>query len=105
MGFAGRAVGGYASSETARMPAETPNRSRPTRASGRPFSRLCMPERIRRATQTNQLFLRREDRMIRIRLPLNPAEHIAFAYSPLLECVLSLHVLVGPKHHALHHAW
>lgn len=43
--------------------------------------------------------------MIRIRLPLNPAEHIAFAYSPLLECVLSLHVLVGPKHHALHHAW
>jgi DNA-binding transcriptional ArsR family regulator len=43
--------------------------------------------------------------MIRIRLPVNPAEHIAFSYSPLLECVLSLHVLVGPKHHALHHGW
>src|SRR4029077_595580 len=43
--------------------------------------------------------------MIRIRLPANPAEHIAFAYSPLLECVMSLHVLVGPKHHALHHGW
>ena len=43
--------------------------------------------------------------MIRIRLPKDPAEHVAFAYSPLLECVLSLHVLVGPKHHALHHGW
>jgi DNA-binding transcriptional ArsR family regulator len=43
--------------------------------------------------------------MIRIRLPADPAEHVAFAYSPLLECVLSLHVLVEPKHHALHHTW
>jgi DNA-binding transcriptional ArsR family regulator len=43
--------------------------------------------------------------MIRIRLPVNPPEHVAFSYSPLLECVLSLHVLVGPKHHALHHGW
>ena len=43
--------------------------------------------------------------MIRIELPVDPAEHIAFAYSPLLECVLSLHVLVGPNHHALHHHW
>jgi DNA-binding transcriptional ArsR family regulator len=43
--------------------------------------------------------------VIRISLPEHPAEHVAFAYSPLLECVLSLHVLVGPKHHALQHEW
>jgi DNA-binding transcriptional ArsR family regulator len=30
---------------------------------------------------------------------------VAFGYSPLLECVLSLHVLTEPKHHALQHAW
>jgi DNA-binding transcriptional ArsR family regulator len=36
---------------------------------------------------------------------VHPEERIAFAYSPLLESVLSLHVLVGPKHHALQHAW
>ena len=43
--------------------------------------------------------------MIRIELPTHPAKHVAFACSPLLECVLSLHVLVGPKHHALQHDW
>src|SRR5258707_13268759 len=43
--------------------------------------------------------------MIRIALPAQPQEHVAFAVSPLLECVLSLHVLLGPKHHALQHAW
>ena len=43
--------------------------------------------------------------MIRIRLPAEALEHIAFAVSPLHECVLSLHVLLGPKHHALHHDW
>ena len=43
--------------------------------------------------------------MIRIELPTHPAEHVAFACSPLLECVLSLHVLVDPKHHALQHDW
>ena len=43
--------------------------------------------------------------MIRIKLPTHPAEHVAFACSPLLECVLSLHVLAGPKHHALQHDW
>jgi DNA-binding transcriptional ArsR family regulator len=48
---------------------------------------------------------RRSDAVIRISLPEHPAEHVAFAYSPLLECVLSLHVLVGPKHHALQHEW
>jgi DNA-binding transcriptional ArsR family regulator len=46
-----------------------------------------------------------EIRLIRIRFSPHPAEHVAFAYSPLLECVLSLHVLVGPKHHALQHGW
>src|SRR5215208_3334549 len=30
---------------------------------------------------------------------------LAFGYSPLLETVLSLHVLVEPKHHALQHEW
>ena len=30
---------------------------------------------------------------------------VAFGYSPLLETVLSLHVLAEPKHHALQHAW
>jgi DNA-binding transcriptional ArsR family regulator len=43
--------------------------------------------------------------MIRIVLPARPEEHVALAVSPLLECVLSLHVLLGPKHHALHHEW
>jgi DNA-binding transcriptional ArsR family regulator len=43
--------------------------------------------------------------MIRIAVPPHPEEHVALAVSPLLECVLSLHVLAGPKHHALHHDW
>jgi len=43
--------------------------------------------------------------MIRITLPARPEEHVAIAVSPLHECVLSLHVLLGPKHHALHHDW
>jgi DNA-binding transcriptional ArsR family regulator len=43
--------------------------------------------------------------MIRITFPANPEEHVAVAVSPLLECVLSLHVLLGPKHHALQHEW
>jgi DNA-binding transcriptional ArsR family regulator len=43
--------------------------------------------------------------MIRIVLPAHPEEHVALAVSPLHECVLSLHVLLGPKHHALHHDW
>jgi DNA-binding transcriptional ArsR family regulator len=32
-------------------------------------------------------------------------ERVAHAYSPLLEAVLSLHVLVEPKHHPLQHPW
>jgi DNA-binding transcriptional ArsR family regulator len=58
-----------------------------------------------RLSATGQLFFRKEDRMIRIALAESPEEHVALTVSPLLECVLSLHVLLGPKHHALHHAW
>jgi DNA-binding transcriptional ArsR family regulator len=43
--------------------------------------------------------------MIRFRFAADPAESIAFAYSPLLEAVLSLHVLTEPKHHPLQHPW
>src|SRR5919202_3419833 len=43
--------------------------------------------------------------MIRFRLPPDGEDCLAFAYSPLLEAVLSLHVLVEPKHHALQHRW
>lgn len=44
---------------------------------------------------------------IAIRFELAPDEEgaLAFGYSPLLETVLSLHVLVEPKHHALQHEW
>jgi DNA-binding transcriptional ArsR family regulator len=43
--------------------------------------------------------------MIRFRFVADPAESIAFSYSPLLEAVLSLHVLTEPKHHPLQHQW
>jgi DNA-binding transcriptional ArsR family regulator len=43
--------------------------------------------------------------MIRFRFTAEPAESIAFAYSPLLEAVLSLHVLLEPSHHPLQHPW
>jgi DNA-binding transcriptional ArsR family regulator len=42
---------------------------------------------------------------IRFALPLPAEEHVAFAYSPLLEAVLSLHVLAEPKHHPVQHRW
>jgi DNA-binding transcriptional ArsR family regulator len=43
---------------------------------------------------------------IRFAVPADDAlDRIAFAYSPLQEAVLSLHVLVAPKHHALQHGW
>ena len=42
---------------------------------------------------------------IRFHLPAFALERLAFAYSPLLEAVLSLHVLLEPKHHALQHEW
>src|SRR4029453_9923486 len=41
---------------------------------------------------------------IRFAVPADDAlDRVAFAYSPLQEAVLSLHVLVAPKHHALQH--
>src|SRR5690349_4524758 len=43
--------------------------------------------------------------MITFRFAADPTESIALSYSPVLEAVLSLHVLTGPKHHPLQHAW
>jgi DNA-binding transcriptional ArsR family regulator len=43
--------------------------------------------------------------LIVFNLPADAVERLAFAYSPLLEAVLSLHVLVEPKHHPVQHAW
>jgi DNA-binding transcriptional ArsR family regulator len=42
---------------------------------------------------------------IRFHVPAHGLERLAFAYSPLLEAVLSLHVLTEPKHHPLQHQW
>jgi len=42
---------------------------------------------------------------IRFAIPRAAPDRIAFAYSPLLEAVLSLHVVVEPKHHPLQHPW
>jgi DNA-binding transcriptional ArsR family regulator len=44
---------------------------------------------------------------VAIRFELSPHQDgvVAFGYSPLLESVLSLHVLAEPKHHALQHGW
>ncbi len=42
---------------------------------------------------------------IRFHLPQDAVDRVAFAYSPLLEAALSLHVLVEPKHHPLQHEW
>jgi len=43
--------------------------------------------------------------MIRITFGAGSEEHLAIRYSPLLECALSLHVLVAPDQHALVHSW
>lgn len=43
--------------------------------------------------------------MITFRFASEPEESIAFTYSPVVEAVLSLHVLTEPKHHPLQHAW
>jgi DNA-binding transcriptional ArsR family regulator len=43
--------------------------------------------------------------MITFRFAADPAESIAFSYSPVVEAVLSLHVLTEPKHHPLQHPW
>jgi len=39
------------------------------------------------------------------RLPPSAVERVAFSYSPAMEAVLSLHVLVEPKHHPVQHEW
>jgi DNA-binding transcriptional ArsR family regulator len=43
--------------------------------------------------------------MIRIRFAEGREQHVVFTCSPLLECVLSLHVLYAPQHHVLLHDW
>src|SRR6266540_2771139 len=43
--------------------------------------------------------------MIHLRLPPAAEEHVAVAYSPLSECVMSLKVLLQPKRHPLHRRW
>jgi DNA-binding transcriptional ArsR family regulator len=43
--------------------------------------------------------------VITIRLRADAADLVDFAYSPLLEAQLSLHVLVAPNHHGLQHPW
>lgn len=42
---------------------------------------------------------------IAFRLPPAAAEWAAFSYSLAMEAVLSLHVLVEPKHHPVQHEW
>src|SRR5437016_13358030 len=37
------------------------------------------------------------------RIPASAVERVGFAYSPSMEAVLSLHVLVEPKHHPVQH--
>jgi DNA-binding transcriptional ArsR family regulator len=53
----------------------------------------------------SQLLSQGANPIIRYRFNADPAESIAFSYSPLLEAVLSLHVLSQPKHHPLQHPW
>src|SRR5438067_13841772 len=43
--------------------------------------------------------------MIRFELDPGAQTGLAFATSPLLEAVLSLHVLAAPRHHALQNGW
>jgi DNA-binding transcriptional ArsR family regulator len=43
--------------------------------------------------------------MITFHLPSSAVERLSFAYSPVLEAILSLHVLIEPKHHPLQHQW
>jgi DNA-binding transcriptional ArsR family regulator len=40
---------------------------------------------------------------VRFHIPAFAVERLSFAYSPLVEAALSLHVLVEPKHHPLQH--
>src|SRR3954454_19989034 len=67
------------------------------------------PQRIDHTVATgegaSQLLSQGANPIIRHRFSGDPAESIAFSYSPLLEAVLSLHVLSQPKHHPLQHPW
>jgi DNA-binding transcriptional ArsR family regulator len=45
------------------------------------------------------------DSLITFHLPCAAVERLAFAYSPVLEEVLSLHTLIEPKHHPIQHQW
>lgn len=49
----------------------------------------------------------RDDFPVTIVFRLSPsaADRMAFSYSPSMEAVLSLHVLVEPKHHPVQHGW
>ncbi|WP_194903649.1 ArsR/SmtB family transcription factor [Catenulispora rubra] len=42
---------------------------------------------------------------ITFRIPASGTELVGFSYSPSMEAVLSLHVLMEPKHHPVQHAW
>jgi DNA-binding transcriptional ArsR family regulator len=42
---------------------------------------------------------------IRVRVPQEAWNNVAFGCSPALEAILSLSVLVQPSHHPLHHEW
>jgi hypothetical protein len=42
---------------------------------------------------------------IRFHLPDEAPGRFRFTYAPLQEAVFSLHVLVEPQHHPLHHRW
>jgi DNA-binding transcriptional ArsR family regulator len=59
----------------------------------------------RRARLPINFLARKRIALIRYRFTGDPADAIAFHYSPLLEAVLSLHVLTAPKHHPLQHGW
>src|SRR4051794_40843141 len=39
------------------------------------------------------------------RVPASAVEPVGLSYSPSMEAVLSLHVLVEPKHHPVQHGW
>jgi DNA-binding transcriptional ArsR family regulator len=43
--------------------------------------------------------------LIRVDLPRTAASWLAFAYSPIIEEIFSLHVITQPKHHPLQHDW
>jgi DNA-binding transcriptional ArsR family regulator len=45
------------------------------------------------------------EKMIRFRIATDAVQRVDVTYSPLLETVLSLHVLASPRHHALQHGW